>query len=226
MARKQSLLQKAYSKQVARIKQFMRRAEKRGFVFDKSSILPVKPKSIRKSSIEKLRKITPQKMYKKSVYGGKATAGEIVKGEAGVKAERKARAQKSAETRKQRKQKPEYPEPQQTYRPDNISEDTSFFDFAVINEYKRNLVHFGQNANAELNSWLDSLIAENGRHNVAVMLNDGISSGLVVTYQIAYDTSKLHEYMSDMLDYLDADDDFKSQIQDAFEDDEDWETYD
>lgn len=220
-----SEIEKAYAKQLKRIKQFMRRAEQRGYQFIKN-IIPKKPKKIRPESVENLKKITPEKMYKKSVYVGEATYGEIVKGTLGRKFERKAQAQKAAQTRKQAKQREAQTEQRNYYStPDNISGDSSFFDYMVINEYRRNIAHFGNKAYAELGSWLDNLISEHGEHAVAEMLEDGASSGTVVTYQIAYDDSKLQDYMSDMFNYLEFGDDYRADISDAFDEDSNFDTY-
>ena len=65
--RKQTETEKLYSKQLKRIKQFIRRAEKRGFVFEED-IIPQKPKKVTKASVRKLEKLTPEKLYKKSLY--------------------------------------------------------------------------------------------------------------------------------------------------------------
>ena len=215
----------AYAKQLKRIKQFIRRAEQRGYQFA-HNLIPKKPKKITQKSVERLKKITPEKAYKKSVYGGEATYGEIVKGIKGRKLERKAQAQKSAQTRKQKKQRESQPEQRNYYStPDNVSGDSSFFDYMVINEYRRNIAHFGNKAYAELGSWLDNLISEHGEHAVAEMLEDGASSGTVVTYQIAYDDSKLQDYMSDMFDYLEFGADYRAGISDAFDEDSNFDTY-
>lgn len=213
----------AYVKQLKRIKQFIRRAEKRGYQFAQN-LIPKKPKKITQKSVERLKKITPEKAYKKSVYGGEATYGEIVKGTKGRQEERKLRSKRAAETRRARKEQQTVPTP--TYNvPDNISGDTSFFDKMVINEYRRNIAHFGNKAYAELGSWLDNLTSEYGEHAVAEMLEDGASSGTVVTYQIAYDDSKLQDYMSDMFDYLEFGDAYRTGISDAFDEDSNFDTY-
>lgn len=98
---KQTSNQRAYAKQVKRIKQFIRRAEKRGYLFTEN-VLPQQPKRVTQASIRKLAQLTPEKLYQKAVYGGEASGGEIVKGVEGIKLERKVRAQKAAQTRKYR----------------------------------------------------------------------------------------------------------------------------
>lgn len=79
-----------YKRNVKRIKQFIHRAEKRGYKFPEIKL----PKG------NKIRELTPEKLYKKAVYGGPETFGEIVPAEQGLKLERSARAKKAYQTRK------------------------------------------------------------------------------------------------------------------------------
>lgn len=81
-----------YEKQFKRVKQFIQRAEKRGYVFSES----VKPKKLKKptlKSVEKLSKETPEYLYTKAKYTD-PTTGKIVKGTEGRKVERKLAAKK------------------------------------------------------------------------------------------------------------------------------------
>lgn len=87
-----------YEKELKRIKSFIRKAEKRGYIIDEN-ILPQRPKRVTKKSVERLQKITPQEIYNKSSYVD-STTGEIISGKRGKKLEAQKRATKSAETRK------------------------------------------------------------------------------------------------------------------------------
>lgn len=97
---KQSEAEKLYAKQLKRIKQFIRRAEKRGFIFEED-VIPQKPKKVTKASVRKLEKLTPEKLYKKSLYLEEST-GEIEVAQKRRKEERKQSAKKAAKTRKER----------------------------------------------------------------------------------------------------------------------------
>lgn len=69
-----------YEKQVKRIKNFIRRAEKRGFRFDKEEILPSKkPKRITKKILQKLESLNPKKLYEKATAISETT-GKVVSG--------------------------------------------------------------------------------------------------------------------------------------------------
>lgn len=222
--RKQTPAERAYSKQVKRIKQFIRRAEKRGYQFNEN-VLPKRPNRVTQASVRKLAKLTPDKMYKKAVYGGLATMGEIVPATEGVKLERSLRAKKAVQTRKYRllqsKQQPTNTpgfEP-----PENISEDETFFDAVVISGFRSHVRQFNERASNLLLSWLDKILSTNDVHDVAIMLNDGAEAGLIVTYQIVYSQDRLTQYMSEMLNYLpEAGPLFKAEIMDALEEEEDY----
>lgn len=96
--KKKSPNQIEYRKQINRIKQAIRRAEKRGYIF-KEDVLPSQPKRVTKQAIQRLKEITPNVLYSKAEYVDKST-GEIVSGTHGRKLERKASAKKASVTRK------------------------------------------------------------------------------------------------------------------------------
>lgn len=69
-----------YEKQLKRIKQFVHRAEKRGYSFPEN-IVPQKLKRPTKKSVEKLARLTPEYFYKKAEYSGLLTGYDSDKGE-------------------------------------------------------------------------------------------------------------------------------------------------
>ena len=99
---KLQLAKKLYNQQLKRIKNFIKRAESRGYRFSKEKIIPKKPQRITIASVNKLKKITPDKLYAKSTY--LSDSGKVVSGTQGRKEERHLSAVKSAETRKRNKQ--------------------------------------------------------------------------------------------------------------------------
>lgn len=103
MKKKKTLNQLEYEKALKNLKRRIKAAEKRGFRFDKSEILPsAKPKRITKKRIESIKKL--------NIYAQKGTTylndetGKIESGKVGQSLERKARAKKAAQTRKARKE--------------------------------------------------------------------------------------------------------------------------
>lgn len=90
-------LQKIYRKELKRIQRFMRDAERRGYTFAVQIKEVIRPT---KKSIEKLKGLTPQKLYEKSVYYDPLTAKHI-KGEEGRQLERSRAAKRGWKTRKE-----------------------------------------------------------------------------------------------------------------------------
>lgn len=234
--RKQTPTERAYSKQVKRIKQFIRRAEKRGYQFSEN-VLPQRPKRVTQASVRKLAKLTPDKLYQKAVYGGLASWGEIVPATEGVKLERSLRAKKAAETRKYRLAEP-VQEPTNTpgfIPPEIISEDVSFFDDVVISNWYGTLETFSNGeAYGLLHSWMGNTVRTDGTHNTATMLQDGAENGHLLSWEVAYKHDNALLYIGYMLDYLPDEGvlykeemldkiEYMKCLGDALEQDEDWE---
>lgn len=68
--------EQAYNKELRRIKQFIRRASKRGFIWLDNPI-PKRPKNITEKSVERLKRRTPEYLYKKSKFVEPET-GEVI----------------------------------------------------------------------------------------------------------------------------------------------------
>ena len=94
-----------YSKHRKRIKQLINRAQKRGYVFPEN-IIPPRPSKIYQKDINKLKSLTPEKLYSKAKYTDPLT-NEIVSGNVGRKRESIFAARKGAYTKKYRKQQQE-----------------------------------------------------------------------------------------------------------------------
>lgn len=112
MKKKKTLNQLEYEKALKNLKRRIKAAEKRGFRFDKSEILPSeKPKRITKKRIESIKKLNIYAEKGSTYLDGES--GKVVSGKVGQSIERKARAKKSAQTRKARKE-------QNQPRPDTV----------------------------------------------------------------------------------------------------------
>lgn len=103
MARKRKLtpLQQEYRKQRRRVKEFIRRAKKRGYQFEEG-IIPNIPKKITRSSVERLKKLTPKKLYEKAEYVDIET-GEIKTSKQRQLEVRKEATKKAKETLQRKK---------------------------------------------------------------------------------------------------------------------------
>lgn len=92
-----------YKKEVKRIQQFIKRASKRGFIWETSPI-PKQPKTITTKSVARLKRITPDTLYKKGIYVDQET-GEILSGTKGRNLEQKIAAEKAKKSRQAKKAK-------------------------------------------------------------------------------------------------------------------------
>ena len=95
-------IKEEYARERKRLQQFVRRAEKRGYIFPEN-IIPKKPKRVRRESVNALQRLTPDRLYSKAHYVSPET-GEYMSGKRGVKEERANIAKKASETRRKQRQ--------------------------------------------------------------------------------------------------------------------------
>lgn len=113
--KKISPTQKEYNKQLARIKRFIKSAEKRGYRFDDRA-LPKTPKRVTKASVRALKNITPDVLYRHAT--AMSPSGEIISGTEARKIERSESAKRAAKTRAEKHRGKASPAPGDSgYRP-------------------------------------------------------------------------------------------------------------
>lgn len=227
-----------YTKQRRRIQSFIRRAEKRGYLFG-DNVLPKIPKKITKASVRKLEKITPETLYKKALYGGEATDGEIVSGLEGLKAEKEANKQK----RNRKSQTPSTPKLPPTELPwstpweptgEYDAGQASFYALVVVTEWYNTLdVYRNGEAYGLLHSWMNQMVTDNGAEDAAEMLQKAGDNGTALTADIVYKNDLALWYISELTQLLPDQGvmyhdevlskfEFMSKASDAFEEYEDW----
>ena len=119
--------------------------------------------------------------------------------------------------------------------PKNISEDDTFFENVVISSWYGLLMSFSNGEAYELlHAWMDSIVRDNGKHDTAIMLQDGAEAGHLLTWEVVYKKDKAVSYIGYMIDYLPEagvlykeemmdNIEFMKRMNDAIEQDEDWE---
>lgn len=203
MARKLTPLQAEYSKQIRRIKSFVRRATKRGFIFPEN-LIPQRPEKIRRKDVEKLKEMTAPSMYKEAQYV-EPTTGEVVSGYQGRKSERRKAYYKGRRKGKiyNKKRYEQYAPPEEVKpRPYMPTDDPDFYSDAVIDNFHYILSKYNPQATWVLRNWIANLIFKYGKHEVALMLQAGAEMGLVVTWDVIYDEQMQRSYMADMVNYI------------------------
>ena len=232
MARKLTPLKAEYIKQERRIKSFVRRATKRGFIFPEN-VIPERPKRITQKAVERLREITAPSLYKEAQYVEPST-GEVVSGYQGRKSERRIAARKGKRKGKTYKgtRYEQYGMPEEPLKPKPYlaTETPDVYSDAVIKNFKGILKQFNARGAGVLSEWIDHLIANFGKHEVAIMLEAGAQMGLVITYDVVYAEQLTRQYMSDMVQYIGSIepedvDSFGQDFYDALEEDDNFTTY-
>lgn len=217
--KKPTQLQLDYSKQVKRLKQAIRRAEKRGYIIP-DNIIPEQPKRITRKSVERLKKITTKDIYVKSEKLDFET-GELIPGEIARKAERSESAKKGARTKKEKRYNADKGESE--YYDLQYETFPSAADI-VISNFRAEATRFPEVAQPIVNQWLDRLLRDYSKEDVAEMLENAAAQGLGIDYSIAYREDLILDRLSEMLDLLpDASTGNKMDIMEALEYEEDWE---
>lgn len=216
--RKLTPIQRQYRKERRRIQNAIKRLEKQGYVLP-DELLPSVPKKVTQASINRLKKITTEAIYKKSVRLDIET-GEITPG---IVARDKARSQRAKKAARSRTFKQEYVAPEVYIEPPQYTTFPSGADI-IINNFRSDVIgRFPESAGPILNRWLDDLLAQQDKEDVANMLETAAANGVVIDYKVAYNTEALMGAIADFMDYLDTTSGFKQDLMDTLEFEEDWE---
>lgn len=216
--RKLTSVQQQYRKERRRIQNAMNRLDKQGYVLPED-LLPSIPKKVTQASINRLKKITSESIYKKSKKLDFET-GEITPG---IVARDKARSQRAKEAARRRAFKQEYVSPQVYTEPPQYATFPSGADI-IINNFRSDVIgRFPESAGPILNRWLDGLLAQQDKEDVANMLETAAANGVVIDYKVAYNTEALMGAIADFMDYLETTSGFKQDLMDTLEFEEDWE---
>ena len=182
----------AFKKQVTRIKNFIRRATKRGYEFS-DNVIPTMPKRVTKKSIEKIKNIKPKDLYSKASYLDKST-GEIVSGSIGRKIERNLSTQKAKETRKNNNNK----------RHSNNNKNYITYETVIMRNFYEYIKSFTSNKIRDsLYGMIKTLEYEQGRTEVAKALQNMPLQFHEILARCGYDSDKaLMEFETSFLEYF------------------------
>ena len=182
----------AFKKQVTRIKNFIRRATKRGYEFS-DNVIPTMPKRVTKKSIEKIKNIKPKDLYSKASYLDKST-GEIVSGSTGRKIERNLLSQKAKETRKNNNYK----------RHSNNNKNYITYETVIMKNFYEYIKSFTSNKIRDsLFGMIKTLEHEQGRTEVAKALQNMPLQFHEILARCGYDSDKaLMEFETSFLEYF------------------------
>ena len=182
----------AFKKQITRIKNFIRRATKRGYEFS-DNVIPTMPKRVTKKSIEKIKNIKPKDLYSKASYLDKST-GEIVSGSTGRKIERNLSTQKAKETRKNNNNK----------RHSNNNKNYITYETVIMKNFYDYIKSFTSNKIRDsLYGMIKTLEVEQGRTEVAKALQNMPLQFHEILSRCGYDSDKaIMEFETSFLEYF------------------------
>lgn len=217
MARRKKLTknQIEFKKQQDRIKRFIKRAEKRGYEFDKN-VIPQMPKRVTQKALKTITNLKPQQLYKQAEYVDRET-GEYLSGVEGRKIERAIATQKAKETRERKKQSTvDYYLNPSDY-PSNYVHSSS--DEVIVNSIYDELKSFPRNLTSPLIQLVKSLVHENGVNAVARMWKSVEEKFSECLARLHYDSkSAISDYSTQIIEHMpDMSDEYKKDLMEKFE---------
>lgn len=207
--KKLSITQQQYNKELKRIKSFIKRAEKRGYIFPKNAI-PNKPKRISKSSVSRLHKITPEKLYNKAEYASELTQGEIVSAKQGLSLEKQARKEARIKKAKSTAYRP--------YITERVMPNGGYSEVVITNA-KTTFMYFPPIIAEKMIQFLNVLIKQHGIDDVAYALEHMPYQFYEYMSRKGYASEQnTEDYCTALIDLLpEATEGYKREIMDAFE---------
>ena len=194
-----------YNKQVRRIKNFIKRAEKRGYEFNED-ILPKTPKRITKQAIKRLENLKPNQLYAKAEFLDTST-GEMLKGTKGRKLERQRASEKARQTRQRNKSKKK--KPKTTLKAEDV----------ILNNFYEYLKTFPVKLTARISQFVKKLEKEIGRNEVATALQNMPMKFHEILAMVNYSSDQADAlFCTQLLEYLpNASEQYKKDAMEQFE---------
>lgn len=201
-----SQVQKDYKHQQRRLKNYIRRAEKQGYIFPEN-ILPNEPKKITPASVNRLAKLHPKDLRKKAEFIVHET-GEVVP----VKGNKKL-LKNDIQWRKENENRVKQQEQEQQ------QEQYSQFAHVVISNFKSYILGFPPSISQMVIPLVNTLISEQGEENVAEALEAMPLQFHEYLHRHAYDSDgAIEEFATALIEYIpDASEQYKKDLMDRFE---------
>ena len=211
---KKSKQARLYAKQQQRLKKIEKKAKQKGIDVDLSEF-KAKREKVTKKEVAEIKEAIRGVPEEKAEAAADVRTSNILKltqkqlQKAIAKRKQLTAKPVTAKTLKISKKQKEYYDQGKEYQNylDNLPEGAEpvtadIFADTVISNYRLQIHAYPQYAEPLITEWLDSMIAQYGKEDVALMLQNGAEAGLVVTHEIAYDDEYITTYVSQMLDYL------------------------
>lgn len=226
---KKAILKREYGKERSRLKQTLKRLEKRGYLIP-DNVLPPIPKRITQASVNRLTKIRPKELYEKIEYLDQET-GEILTGSRGRILERKKAAEKRQKTisnKKATEKRKKIDKKKSATKSDgidttvNVSRETlteDTFSRIVIDNFRETISKLPRNISDKILYVLNTLIREQGITNVATSLLQQPKQFYEYLNQIGYTyNDAINQWSQSIVNYLpDASEPYKEDVMEKFD---------
>jgi predicted ATP-dependent protease len=132
-------LQQLYHKELQRLHRAVKKAEKKGYIFDEAN-LPKMPKRVTKQSLLRIQKTKPKKLYEKAQHLDKVT-GELEPAKKALKRAKQQAIEKAKETKRLKKEAErkfwggEYEEPPRKKQPYEIPDGGAIIFNNVLDDF-------------------------------------------------------------------------------------------
>ena len=182
--------QQEWKKELKRLNQFIKRAEKRGYIFDEN-IIPETPERVTKKKLSEIKQINADVLYNTAKYFDKET-GQTISGLEGRRIERRKSAQKAAQTKKFKTQSnaPEKPilpkESDIVLR--NIEE--MIANWQPLLNWSNYFIEAKKQDKTTLTNILQQAISETGREEIAKRLQNAATNIIDTVERILYSSDE------------------------------------
>lgn len=210
-------LKKEYKKQRDRVRKLLTRLEQRGYLYKGYSpkvLLPETPQRIRRSTIDRLAKMTPEAVRKKLTFYDRFT-GEVLKGSEAPTHERSEAYRKNMKALNERA------------TADPITDEIEVVDWSdtIISNFRERMDSIFENNpkfGATIRQWLKEVISLYGKQEVAESLEEGEELGLWPSYDDISDEVVLMAKLKSLLDLIGGAPGYRQDVMDALNNMEEW----
>ena len=183
--------QREWKKELKRLNQSIKRAEKRGYIFDEN-IIPETPKRVTKKKLSEIKQINADVLYNAAKYFDKET-GQTITGLEGRRIERRKSAQKAAQTKKFKAQntlpeKPVLPKESDIVLR-NIEE--MIANWHPLLNWSNYFVEAKKQDKTTLTNILQQAISETGREEIAKRLQNAATNIIDTVERILYSSDEV-----------------------------------
>ena len=182
--------QQEWKKELKRLNQFIKRAEKRGYIFDEN-IIPETPKRVTKKKLSEIKQINADVLYNTAKYFDKET-GQTLSGLEGRRIERRKSSQKAAQTKKFKSQNTDPEKPVLPKESDIVLRNIEgmIANWQPLLNWSNYFIEAKKQDKTTLTNILQQAISETGREEIAKRLQNAATNIIDTVERILYSSDE------------------------------------